>query len=76
MDSDHEHRYHDAAHFDTELYGKPGNFSVRITWTDFDKGAPDYMAAYVSIRFGVCSMTPMKHDARWRHFSLAYITRM
>ena len=52
MDIDHEQKYHHAAHFDAELCGESGNFSVRITGTDIDKGAPDYMGGYVSIRLG------------------------
>ena len=52
MDFGHEHKYHHAAHFDAELCGEPGNFSVRITGTDNDAGTPDYKAAYVPIRLG------------------------
>jgi hypothetical protein len=52
MNTTHEHRYHDAAHFDAELLGEPGNLSVRITGTDLHNGTPDYKSAYVPIRLG------------------------
>jgi hypothetical protein len=45
-----EHQYHQAAHFNAELCGKPGHFSVRVTASDTDSGYPEYTGAYVPIR--------------------------
>jgi hypothetical protein len=50
MQNGREHKYSDAAHFETELCGKAEGFSVRITPSDIDSGSPDYMAGYVPIR--------------------------
>lgn len=46
------HRYHEAQHYDAELFGSPGALRVRITGTDKDSGSPDYKAAYVPIVLG------------------------
>jgi hypothetical protein len=46
------HSYHEAQHYDAELYGNPGALRVRITGTDSDSGTPDYKAAYVPIVLG------------------------